>query len=76
MAEPAGAEDYQVSGMSKNKHKAMNEAQLDIVFQIMHTIPGLCTPQYEDDPPLRACMEEFAAKDAILEPGIGKTFEK
>ena len=32
--------------------------------------------QYADNPELRECVNALSARDAILEPGIGKTFEQ
>lgn len=32
--------------------------------------------QYADNPELKECVNAFAARDAILEPGIAKMFER
>ena len=35
-----------------------------------------CSYQYADNPELRECVNALSARDAILEPGIAKTFEQ
>lgn len=41
----------------------------------MHLLPRFHF-QYADNPELRECVNALSARDAVLEPGIAKTFEQ
>ena len=71
MAEAPDAEPYEYDPVS-----CWLSASFACVFQLMPHKSKDFLSQYADNPELRECVNALSARDAILEPGIAKTFEQ
>lgn len=71
MAEAPDAEPYEYDPVS-----CSFSARCCMDIPINATQARIYLPQYADNPELRECVNTLSTRDAILEPGIAKTFEQ